>query len=404
MQKKTILSGVLCFCMLCPSAFALNTSAESPSIPVENSSYTIQNNAASPASKSLSDVVPVSVPLSSESKEKTAVSERTATNSTAAIDAPTAAPAENTSYCVGTRATVTALETEDRPGTLEVKTGSGETLVLQILDGTAFVDNQSGVAVPVTDIKVGAEIYAYTSPIRNGNTVTTLAVLTNLGDNTIAQLHKIDSSSVANDLADALCDNGSIIIRTSEATAFSPYLTKQFVSAQEMQPGVSFLAWYDVVAESYPAQATATRIVILPEDTTEPESTAAASDTTPVSDGVAVVKVGEKIFTAEKNGEAYQVPARAIGEALGLTVDWYKDNGYNFVSLYNDSGVMSMTIDKNEYVYWPSVLDAAVAKPLEITPHFALYQDAESATWVDINMFEMMGFHITNADGVLTIQ
>lgn len=400
MKKKTVLSGALCLCMLCPSAFALNANT----VPAADSSYTVRDDvtnhssSAGSTSKKLVDVMPVSVPLSADPEGTATVSNET--NNASEIDAPATVPAESTPYCVGSRAKVTALETEDRPGTLEVKTDSGETFILQISDETAFVDNQSGTAVSPADIKIGAEIYAYTSPV-DGNTVPALVVLTNLGDGAIARLHKIDSSTVGNDLADALCDNGDIIVRTSESTAFSPYRTKQFVSAQEMQPGVSFLAWYDVVAESYPAQATANRIVILPS----PEATTETTDAAPAQDAEVVVKVAGNPFSAEKIGEAYQVPARAVGEALGLTVTWHKDHNLNVVSLYNDAGVLSINIDKNEYIYLSSVSDAVpVVRALGIAPHFAPYQNYESVTWVDAAMFEMMGFHVSNADGVLTIQ
>lgn len=41
-----------------------------------------------------------------------------------------------------------------------------------------------------------------------------------------------------------------------------PYLTRQAVTLDAFQPGTRFLAYYSEVAESYPAQATASKVVV----------------------------------------------------------------------------------------------------------------------------------------------
>ena len=51
-------------------------------------------------------------------------------------------------------------------------------------------------------------------------------------------------------------------VRTTEETEFQPYMTKMLVRAENLRIGQPFLAWYDIVMESFPAQANATRILL----------------------------------------------------------------------------------------------------------------------------------------------
>jgi len=109
------------------------------------------------------------------------------------------------------------------------------------------------------------------------------------------------------------------------------------------------------------------------------------------------MKAGNVEFTAKKIGESYQVPVRTVAEALGLTVDWFKEGNAGFIFMRNNSGLLSMSIGKNDYSYLPSANGTmASMQTLSIAPHYDVSDDGTMSTWVDIDAFKMMGFQIAN--------
>ncbi len=60
--------------------------------------------------------------------------------------------------------------------------------------------------------------------------------------------------------------DGNYIIRLTEDTEFIPFNTKNIVSASDIKEGTKLFAWYDIMTMSLPAQATATKVMLLPED------------------------------------------------------------------------------------------------------------------------------------------
>ena len=405
MKKKSILSGALCLSMLCCSAYAINTYVD---VSVENDDayYEIREDAAILSDSRLASVTAVtSETPSAETAAESAVeitsdAETITLAEVIADEGAVEMPVAVTPYWTGERATISALPVD---GLMEFQTEIGSTLSVKISDKTICIDNQQAIPVNISDLKPGDEVYLYLSPPTD-SAPTAAVVVTNLGDDSIAHLHMAELITAASDLTSVLCDHGGIIVTATAETEFIPYATRQIVTAQDLRVNAPFLAWYDVVAESYPGQATATRIVILPSDTADETPTVVNSETPATMDEVKAVKVGDTQIVAKQVEGRIHVPARAVSEALGLTVDWYKEYGIAYVSIYGEPGSVAMAIGEDKYTFLPSTLDMeSASKGLGTVPYYAPYQDSEATTWIDAEAFEMMGFRLTSESGILSI-
>lgn len=356
MNKKIVITGIVCAMLLMSAAYAADTSAS-----------TVKQTPA----VSASDMA------------------ETPTADTASADTPAAAPAEEIPYSVGVKATVTGITTtEDGYTSIEVKPEDGETIVLNLSDETILVDNQTGTAVGLDSIKEGNTIYAYHDMMMTMSIpaqTPALVILTNLGETAPAKLHMPEQVRYLDNKVTALCDNGSIVLSTSDETVFTPYRTRQIVAAQDVRLGHAFLAWYDVVAESYPAQATAARVMILPEKA-EP-------------DAVSLVLDGDMVIDAQWKDGAVVVPARLTAETLGLTVGYRKEDDAAVITIADASGEIRMTMGEDAYSYSttiPGAVGATAALPYGAAPYFAPYMDSKApVTWMSAEAFELLGYDVT---------
>lgn len=357
MNKKIVMTGIVCAMLLMSAAYAADTSGSAAEL---TPSASVSSIAEAPAVD------------------------------TASADAPAAAPVEEIPYSIGVKAAVTGITSEDGHTSIEVKPEDGETIVLNLSDETVLVDNQAGTAVGLDSIREGDTIYAYHSMMMTmsipGQTPA-LAILTNLGDTAPAKLHMPEQVRYLDNKVTALCDNGSIWLSTSDETVFTPYRTRQIVTAQDVRMGHAFLAWYDVVAESYPAQATATRVMILPEKA-EP-------------DAISLVLDGDMVINAQWKDGTVVVPARTTAEALGLTVGYQKRQAgaSPVITIASKTGEIAMTIGEDAYSYRttvPGMVGATAALPYGAAPYFAPYNEsAAPVTWMSAEAFQLLGYDVS---------
>lgn len=85
----------------------------------------------------------------------------------------------------------------------------------------------------------------------------------------------------------------------------------------DLKEGDRIFTWYDVVAESYPAQASVNRVVVVPaaEDAEEDTETAASP-----------VKISYSKSEMTTKDDVTCVPLRETADALGLTLTWDRDS------------------------------------------------------------------------------
>lgn len=131
---------------------------------------------------------------------------------------------------------------------------------LNIGADSQLLDNQTGQAVKLADIKAGERVYVYydlamTRSIPPQSFMYLL--LTNVDEGTPAKLWTVESfeADVSGDMV-ITTDNGGLLLRVP-AAAWTD-------GAPSFKDGDRFLAWYDIVALSYPGQATANKAMLLP--------------------------------------------------------------------------------------------------------------------------------------------
>lgn len=164
---------------------------------------------------------------------------------------------------VSLKAVVKASETGEDYIVAETK--HGRKIRLNISDSTYIIDGTSGAAASLSDIKPGDDFYAEYSSIMTKS----------IPPQSNAQLICIGSASGINPVyADEVVKSGDSVFVTDSAndlvlnitaeTRLIPYKTKNIVGIDDIKKGCTIIAWYDAVTLSLPAQATATKAVIIP--------------------------------------------------------------------------------------------------------------------------------------------
>jgi len=138
-------------------------------------------------------------------------------------------------------------------------------------------------------------------------------------------------------------DNGGLIVTLNEATELMPYLTREFLSLDALNVGDEVLLWLPMVAMSYPAQATATRLVriaVASEDVVEVEEYE-EEEYVPVEveDDYEQEVAFELVGAIERAGVTL-FPVRDNADLLGFAVSWNHDLGR--AELTFDGGLVTL--------------------------------------------------------------
>ncbi len=180
---------------------------------------------------------------------------------------------------IGAMVSVTSVQKEaDDYKFMLVKTEKGEEIHLNLDQKTLVVNNETGVPAAMDEIKAGDKVFVYYSPVMTRSLPPQSAcelILVNVGDKTPASLHEVGTVNREEYGKTAITTAaGDMIIRVDGKTAMSALKTKDIVTAESLTAGTRFLAWYDVVAMSYPGQAYTEKLVVLPTVAAEPEGVA----------------------------------------------------------------------------------------------------------------------------------
>ena len=160
---------------------------------------------------------------------------------------------------------VTAEEIGD--GYITGKTDQGTLIQFNISDDTVLLDSETGNAIGLSDIKAGDEIMVDHSTVMTksipGQTEAYL-IATNVSKG--GAINLINATDVVENEDGSLTVTdkpaGIILTITKDATV-KPYKTKNIVKLSDIAIGTKLAAWYDVVALSYPAQASTNKVVII---------------------------------------------------------------------------------------------------------------------------------------------
>lgn len=336
-----------------------------------------------------------------------------ADNTAATETTTTAVPQVKESFRTGSMATVSKINMDgETVSSILVKTTDEQDIQLNLGADTLIVNNETGAAATLSDIKEGDKIYAYYSKAMTRSLPPQSAcelILVGVGENTPASLHEVGTVSTNDEgMTEVLTADGSMIIRMDDKTTYAPYKTKNIVTKADLTEGTRFLAWYDVVAMSYPGQAYTQKVVILPaaateETATETQATRETEQTVAETTELTIVAGGK---TLEVKGEMKDgvavVPVRAAAEALGCTVSYEQKDGKEYVTVENDTRSMTLEIGTDNYVSTTKIEDAVgMTSPAQygVAPYIV-----DGTTYAAADLFKaLVGFEVVTEAGTVTI-
>lgn len=336
-----------------------------------------------------------------------------ADNTAATETTTTAVPQVKESFRTGSMATVSKINMDgEAVSSILVKTTDEQDIQLNLSADTMIVNNETGAAAALADIKEGDKIYAYYSKAMTRSLPPQSAcelILVGVGENTPASLHEVGTVS-ANDqgMTEVLTADGGMIIRMDDKTTYAPYKTKNIVTKADLTEGTRFLAWYDIVAMSYPGQAYTQKVVILPaaateETATETQATRETEQTAPETTELTIVAGGKTLeVKGEMKDSVAVVPVRAAAEALGCTVSYEQKNGKEYVTVENDTRSMTLEIGTDNYVSTTKIEDAVgMTAPAQygVAPYIV-----DGTTYAAADLFKaLVGFDVVTEAGTVTI-
>ena len=336
-----------------------------------------------------------------------------ADNTAATETTTTAVPQVKESFRTGSMATVSKINMDgETVSSILAKTTDEQEIQLNLSADTLIVNNETGAAAALSDIKEGDKIYAYYSKAMTRSLPPQSAcelILVGVGENTPASLHEVGTVSTNEEgMTEVLTADGSMIIRMDDKTTYAPYKTKNIVTKADLTEGTRFLAWYDIVAMSYPGQAYTQKVVILPaaateETATETQATRETEQTAAETTELTIVAGGK---TLEVKGEMKDgvavVPVRAAAEALGCKVSYEQKDGKEYVTIENDTRSMTLEIGTDNYVSTSKIEDAVgMTAPAQygVAPYIV-----DGTTYAAADLFKaLVGFDVVTEAGTVTI-
>ncbi len=139
--------------------------------------------------------------------------------------------------------------------------------VMNINEETVWIDSGNRTAIDPSAIHEGDGIYVFHSSVATKSMPpqsAAYAVVTNIPmDVGCAQYHEVESVSETNGTVTITTDNGGLLLRADNDTKLSFY-TGRAGTLADLEVGNYVMAWYEGVAESYPGQAYASHLMVLP--------------------------------------------------------------------------------------------------------------------------------------------
>ena len=194
-------------------------------------------------------------------------------------------------------------------------------IVLSLAEDTLILNAVDGGAMAAEDLREGEYVYAYVSPAmtRSLPPIATAAVILAAipADYGVPAYSTVEQVNVWEGRTSVLMSDDVTYSMSDAELLAGPGFTCGTITLADITPGCGLLAWYDMVAESFPAQAWPSKVMVIPS----PYSAWAV-----LEPGRLAVNGTEVELTAAEQpyveGETLMVPVRAFAEALGCQVLW----------------------------------------------------------------------------------
>ena len=195
-------------------------------------------------------------------------------------------------------------------------------------------------------------------------------MLVNVGDQPPIALYTAEEVAETADGWRVLTDNGGLYISIPRAV----WQGKEAPAA-----GTQFLAWYDVVMESYPGQTTANKAVAVDSEA------ASVIINCPDGESIKLPDVVEYV-----NGAA-MVPLRVIAEKLGFAVDW---NPADMSARLNNGVVQTIVYTGVDSYYRASAIEGMMGMTAPQSYGAAMYLHNKETAYVPVKLFELLGITV----------
>lgn len=266
---------------------------------------------------------------------------------------------------------------------------------MNVSDQTVWIDSGERTASDPDTLEVGEGVYVFHSPAATASLPPqsgAYGVVRNVPQDTgCAKYEVAERVSWREDGSlDILTDNGGLIITAGANTELSSYQGDTPVTLEDIQEGAMFMAWYDIVLETYPGQTYASHIMLLPAAREEPsQQPREGSQLTMELDG----KVPNMVGWYE-SGTA-MVPVAAVAKDLGLQVTYQPNTDQGtLVTVESDSFAVRMYLDRN-LIYGVTKIPGAVGMTGPQTYGKAPYIVDPGTTWAPAEIFSMLGKTVT---------
>lgn len=194
-------------------------------------------------------------------------------------------------------------------------------VLLTITDETRILNAVTGDPLAAKDIREGEMAYVYTSPVMTMSMPpqagAELILVGIPADFSVPSYMEVDRVQKNDDGTVVLGTNQAINVTLTGETKVFPFLTRNIVTKEMIQPGQKVLVWHGPVLLSYPGQTTATKVMVFGSEYKGFVSL----------DGDQFSVNGEPMtFMApavpKVDGSTYLLPLRKVAEQLGYNVNW----------------------------------------------------------------------------------
>lgn len=260
-----------------PATSAEPSAAASESTSAEASS-TAEASVSAEASSAVSEE-PTEMSTATTTSDNSASSASATADAQAGGDVGTLSTADPMFATVSVLGTLVAVDTEQDIFTIQESlpdgtdsetqaNGEGQIAAVEA-DDCIIIDSQTGMEVDEDYLRVGDRVFAFVSPNQTRSIppqAACYALITNIPENGLgiaSYVHATDVESTSDGGVRVLNQNADLWVTIPADLTIEVFDEPgQTATASQIRPGSNLIAWYDMVAESYPAQTTATRIMI----------------------------------------------------------------------------------------------------------------------------------------------